>query len=341
MSARDIGYRELGGLLGLEKAAAGGKVVTEVPGAATDVEPTNTPSSSRKQKVRKTAHGLVSTLPSLPSDEVTPSEAEQALSHLEELVEQYLLEGSAEGFQDEATAGRKSRSGVPAVVPKLETEEKERTCTYLKPTKAFSRTQDIRKTAHGPVRGLPSLLSDETAPAVAEHTPGALEELVEQYPRVRPRVHLRERLAGKAVTEVPTAATEVETEEKGQACTFRERSEENPPGLATKAFSSLRTQKAPKTANGLVRTLPSLSSDEVTPTAAEETLSDFEEVVEQYLQVADDPPPGAGKLVAEVTAVATGVQKEDKAGKAWEKKLDGLVERLGIEEATNRDEEME
>ncbi|KAL7271417.1 hypothetical protein RUND412_005825 [Rhizina undulata] len=48
----------------------------------------------------------------------------------------------------------------------------------------------------------------------------------------------------------------------------------------------------------------------------------------------------AGKLEAEVPAAATEVQKDDKAGKRWAEKLAGLVEKLGIEEATHEDEEM-
>ncbi|KAL7268935.1 hypothetical protein RUND412_008416 [Rhizina undulata] len=48
----------------------------------------------------------------------------------------------------------------------------------------------------------------------------------------------------------------------------------------------------------------------------------------------------AGKLEAEVPAAATGVQKEDKAGKRWAENLAGLVEKLRIEETTHEDEEI-
>ncbi|KAL7273097.1 hypothetical protein RUND412_004071 [Rhizina undulata] len=82
-STWDTGYRELGELLALEKAASGGKIVTEVPAAAT--EQINASPSSKTQKVRKTARHPKRPLPSLPSDEATLPEAEHTPTALEEL----------------------------------------------------------------------------------------------------------------------------------------------------------------------------------------------------------------------------------------------------------------
>ncbi|KAL7271418.1 hypothetical protein RUND412_005826 [Rhizina undulata] len=122
------------------------------------------------------------------------------------------------------------------------------------PTKGSpsSRALKVNKTARRPARPLnPSLPSGEAAPP--EVTPSVLEELVAQYLREWPRVHLREvrqilehsgyqlkgarrvaktqkRLAGKLAAEVPAVAKE----KAGKKCTVNGHSEESLAGLIEK-----------------------------------------------------------------------------------------------------------